>query len=125
MPALIQVLDYGSGNLFSIKDALGRISPDIKVKISSKYRKGEADGLVLPGVGSFSSAQRVLGENKDAILEDVISDGMPLLGVCLGMQLMFEQSEEGQGKGLALFKGKVLKLSPSQISKSPTWAGTR
>ena len=119
MTALVQVLDYGSGNLFSIKDALGRISPDIKVKISSKYRKGRADGLVLPGVGSFSSAQRVLGENKDAILEDVITNGMPLLGVCLGMQLMFERSEEGQGKGLTLFKGKVVKFRPEPNLKVP------
>jgi imidazole glycerol-phosphate synthase subunit HisH len=119
MPALIQVLDYGSGNLFSIRDALGRVSPNIKVKISSKYRKGGVDGLVLPGVGSFSSAQRILGENRDAILEDANVNQMPLLGVCLGMQLMFEKSEEGQGKGLTLFRGKVLKFRPEPNLKVP------
>jgi imidazole glycerol-phosphate synthase subunit HisH len=119
MPALIQVLDYGSGNLFSIKDALSRISPDIKVKISSKYRNGGVDGLVLPGVGSFSSAQKILGENKKAILRDVNSNGMPLLGVCLGMQLMFEKSKEGGGEGLTLFKGQVVKFRPEPNLKIP------
>jgi glutamine amidotransferase len=117
MPALIQVLDYGSGNLFSIKDALSRVSPEIKVRVSSKYRRGGADGLVLPGVGSFSSAQKILGENRDAILEDARE--MPLLGVCLGMQLMFEKSEEGRGRGLDLFDGQVVKFRPEPNLKVP------
>lgn len=119
MTALIEVLDYGSGNLFSIKDALGRVSPHITVKVSSKYRKGTVDGLVLPGVGSFSSAQKILGENKETILDDVRGNGMPILGVCLGMQLMFEKSEEGKGEGLDLFRGNVVKFSPEQCIKIP------
>ncbi len=119
MTAQIQVLDYGSGNLFSIKDALSRISPNIKVRVSSHYRKESADGLVLPGVGSFSSAQKILGENREAILEDVQENGMPLLGICLGMQLMFERSQEGKGTGLELFKGKVVKFNPEHNLKIP------
>ncbi|MDG6907355.1 MAG: imidazole glycerol phosphate synthase subunit HisH [Nitrososphaerota archaeon] len=118
MHALVQVLDYGSGNLFSIGDALGRVSPDIKVNVSSKYQKGKIGGLVLPGVGSFTSAQRILGENRKAILDDIES-GMPILGVCLGMQLMFEKSEEGTGKGLELFRGNVLKFKPEPNLKVP------
>ena len=103
MTTVIQVLDYGSGNLFSIMDALSRVSPKIKVKVSSKYRRSNVDGLVLPGVGSFTSAQRILGANRTAILADVKERKMPILGICLGMQLMFEKSEEGPGRGLELF----------------------
>jgi glutamine amidotransferase len=116
--ALIQILNYGSGNLFSIADALSRAS-NIKVLVSSEYRKGKPDGLVLPGVGSFSSAQRILGENRDAILEDVQENKMPILGICLGMQLMFEESEEGPGSGLRLFRGNVVKFSPEPNLKVP------
>ena len=119
MTAVIQVLDYGSGNLFSIKDALSRVSPKIKVKVSSKYRKSSVDGLVLPGVGSFTSAQRILGESKTAILADVKERKMPILGICLGMQLMFEKSEEGPGRGLELFRGEVIKFSPEADIKVP------
>lgn len=103
----IQILDYGSGNLFSIENAIKNSSGSIEVEISSKFRSNAVDGLVLPGVGSFSSAQKVLSENKNAILEDVMSRKLPLLGICLGMQLLFEESEEGPGEGLKFFKGKV------------------
>lgn len=119
MTAVIQVLDYGSGNLFSIKDALSRVSPKIKVKISSKYRRSSVNGLVLPGVGSFTSAQRILGLNRTAILVDVKEGKMPILGICLGMQLMFEKSEEGPGRGLELFGGEVIKFSAENDIKIP------
>lgn len=105
--AKIQILDYGSGNLFSIENAIKNLSASIEVEVSSKFKSNAVDGLVLPGVGSFSSAQKILSENKDAILENVISRKLPLLGICLGMQLLFEESEEGPGEGLKLFKGKV------------------
>ena len=119
MTTVIQVLDYGSGNLFSIMDALSRVSPKIKVKVSSKYRRSNVDGLVLPGVGSFTSAQRILGANRTAILADVKERKMPILGICLGMQLMFEKSEEGPGRGLELFGGEVIKFSRESDIKVP------
>lgn len=118
MSAVIQILDYGSGNLFSIKDALSRASKKISVKVSSKYREGSVDALVLPGVGSFTSTQDVLGKHRKAILSDV-KRGMPILGVCLGMQLLFERSEEGSGDGLGLFKGNVVKFKPKKDLKVP------
>jgi imidazole glycerol-phosphate synthase subunit HisH len=118
LTALIQILDYGSGNLFSIADALSRV-PNVKTLVSSKYREGRTDGLVLPGVGSFSSAQKILGENKHAILMDVQENKMPILGICLGMQLMFEKSEEGPGSGLELFRGKVVKFPHEPNLKVP------
>lgn len=116
--SLIQILDYGSGNLFSIKDALSRVSKKYRVVVSSKYREGVVDALVLPGVGSFTSAQNVLGKHRESILSDV-KNGMPLLGICLGMQLMFEQSEEGTGEGLSIFKGKVVKFKAKKDLKIP------
>ncbi|MDA4111907.1 MAG: imidazole glycerol phosphate synthase subunit HisH [Thaumarchaeota archaeon] len=119
MCALIQILDYGSGNLFSIKDSLNRVSPQLKVKISTDYEEGRMDGLVLPGVGSFSSAQRLLVKNRPAILRDVSTKKMPILGICLGMQLMFEKSEEGKGIGLKLFKGNVVRFESKQNLKVP------
>ncbi len=118
MPAVVQILDYGSGNLFSIKDALSRVSKKISVKVSSRYKEDSIDALVLPGVGSFTSAQKVLGKHRDSILSDV-KYGMPLLGVCLGMQLLFEQSEEGSGDGLGIFKGNVVKFRPEKDLKVP------
>lgn len=88
------------------------------MKISSTYRTGKCDGVVLPGVGSFASAQTILGVNKKAILEDV-ERGMPLLGICLGMQLLFEKSEEGSGSGLSIFKGDVIRFRPETGLKVP------
>ena len=64
-----------------------------------------ADAIVLPGVGNYSAGSKNLESFKEKILE-LIRDGLPVLGVCLGMQLFFPESEEGEGKGLALLKGK-------------------
>ncbi len=119
MRALIQILDYGSGNLFSIRNSLAKVSGRSTVRISPKYEAGRADGLILPGVGSFTSAQEVLGECRDDILNDVQKEKMPILGICLGMQLMFEKSEEGEGKGLRLFSGEVVRFNKGHGVKVP------
>ena len=73
----------------------------------------------MPGVGSFQSAQKILSSNSEAILEDIQDRKMPVLGVCLGMQLMFEKSEEGDGTGLSLFKGGVIRLPKEPNLKIP------
>lgn len=77
------------------------------------------DGLVLPGVGSFTSAQRILDENREAILEDMANGNTAVLGICLGMQLLFERSTEGKGKGLGVFEGDVIRFVSSRGVKVP------
>ena len=119
MCALIQILDYGSGNLFSIHNSLGKVEARCSVRISSKYEAGKFDGLILPGVGSFTSAQEVLGDCREQILNDVKKEKMPILGICLGMQLMFEKSEEGKGQGLGLFSGDVVRFNNEHGVKVP------
>jgi imidazole glycerol-phosphate synthase subunit HisH len=117
--ALIQILDYGSGNLFSISNSLEKVSARCAVRISPKYDAGEIDGLILPGVGSFASAQKVLGDSRDQILNDVKKEKMPILGICLGMQLMFEKSQEGEGQGLGLFSGDIVRFKSERGLKVP------
>ena len=106
----IAILDYGVGNLYSLSCALKKlkVTPQIVTSV-----KGNFDGVVLPGVGAFDAVTKSLGGNRSRIL-DVAESGTPLLGICLGMQLMFESSEEGKGKGLSIFKGGVKKL-PSKV----------
>jgi glutamine amidotransferase len=119
MSAHVQILDYGSGNLFSVKQSLNRAAPELKVATSSEYKRGKVDGLILPGVGSFSSAQKILRKNRKAILADLSERKIPVLGICLGMQLMFEDSEEGKGSGLGLFPGKIRRFQSVPGVKVP------
>jgi len=105
------ILDYGVGNLFSLKTAFERCGAHVTLhkEISSK---DELDGIILPGVGSFTTASRKLKSSRQGLL-DKLRGGTPILGICLGMQLFFEKSEEGSGKGLTFMKGDVIKLANS------------
>jgi glutamine amidotransferase len=105
------IFDYGAGNLLSLKVALEKVG--LKAKIgSSAGQLRKADAVVLPGVGSFSASLEKLDAVKQELL-DIVERGLPLLGICLGLQLFFQESEEGPGKGLSLFEGKSLKLPGS------------
>lgn len=106
------VIDYGCGNLTSLSEAFRRL--DIRVETTSdSSRVAAAERLVLPGVGNFGHAASVLRESglRDAI-RDAVDSGTPLLGICLGMQLLFEWSEESgrEAPGLALLPGVVRSL---------------
>jgi imidazole glycerol-phosphate synthase subunit HisH len=101
---MIGIVDYGMGNLFSVSKALERLGADYFISGDKEELLG-ADGLLVPGVGSFRDAMERL--QVDTIKEFAAS-GKPLLGICLGMQLLFEDSDEnGLTKGLGLLPGKV------------------
>ena len=110
MPEVV-IFDYGVGNLLSLKCALEKVGVEAKISVFPKHLEN-ADAIALPGVGNFSAAISRLDTVKDALLE-VVEGGTPLIGICLGFQLFFQQSEEGPGAGLALFNGKNIKLKGS------------
>ena len=103
----VAVLDYGIGNLFSIKRSLQKIG--LNVEVTSSIKGCEYDGIVLPGVGNFKAGAKNLGPLREDIIR-LTSNGVPLLGICLGMQLLFEESQESDGEGLALLRGKIIRL---------------
>jgi len=105
----IAVIDYGLGNLRSIKRGLEEVKSEANVT-HKKEDMIDADAIVLPGVGAFQEAIKNLRPISDVIL-DQIQEGKPLLGICLGLQLLFTTSTEGGlHKGLDIFKGKVVQL---------------
>ena len=105
---MIGIVDYGMGNLHSVSKALERLNYDYFIS-EKQDELAKADGLILPGVGSFKDAMAILQkENLDQFLIEWANSGKPLLGICLGMQLLFQESEEnGTTKVLALLQGKV------------------
>jgi glutamine amidotransferase len=107
----VAIFDYGAGNLFNITLALRSQGLDARV-VDTIPESSEFDGLVLPGVGNFRPAMSRLRQYRDRITE-IAARGPPVLGICLGMQLMFESSEEGPADGLGLVKGKVVRLPDS------------
>ena len=111
---MIAIIEYGAGNIKSVYKALKFIGADCKVT-SDKDEILNADGAILPGVGSFGDAMDTMTKRgiKDTIIEYTKS-GKPFLGICLGLQLLFPESEETPGvKGLDIFKGTIAKI-PNQ-----------
>ena len=104
---LVTVFDYGAGNLHSLVKALA--APDVEVRVEPDPAAVDADALVLPGVGAFGAAAERLAPGREA-MRDAMAAGLPTLGICLGMQLLFEESEEGPGAGLGLIPGRVGRL---------------
>ena len=108
----IKIIDYGMGNIKSVKNAFEILDCNVNVINDPSDIKG-ADGIILPGVGAFGNAifnlkeQKIINPLKDAVLDNKI----PLLGICLGMQLLAESSEElGTNDGLALIPGRIKKI---------------
>jgi len=111
MPEAV-IIDYGVGNLLSLKIALQKVGLNVKVGLSSRQIKS-ADAIALPGVGNFSAAAAKLDVVREELM-DAVKSGTPIFGICLGLQLFFQESEEGAGKGLALFEGRTVRL-PSSV----------
>ncbi|MGH7502533.1 MAG: imidazole glycerol phosphate synthase subunit HisH [Longimicrobiales bacterium] len=107
------LFDYGTGNLHSLAKALGQDGHCVRVENDPAGIRG-ADALVLPGVGAFGAAAARLARHREW-LREALRDGLPCLGICLGMQLLFESSAEGEGPGLAVFAGRVRRLSAKRI----------
>jgi len=121
---MIAVIDYGMGNLRSVQKALE--AAGAKTLVTSKPADIKKCGkLVLPGVGAFGDAMKELNRRKLVRpIKDAIADGKPFLGLCLGLQLLFEKSEEAPGvKGLCILKGESKKFSFSQYAIRNTQYG--
>lgn len=102
------IVNYGVGNLFSLESALALIGEPARVSAQPEEIRG-ADRLILPGVGAFSDARKMLAQNGlDSLICTEVKDGKPLLGICLGMQLLFDRSLEFERtEGLGLIPGEV------------------
>ena len=112
---MIGIIDYGMGNLRSVQKACEYVGQ--KAFIISDYREfGKADQLILPGVGAFKNAIATIRQKSyDQAIAEAISRKKPLMGICLGMQLLFDQScENGQYEGLGLLPGRIVKF-PSAL----------
>ncbi len=117
---MIVIIDYGAGNLFSLVSSLKKIGTEAVVS-SDRKLISKADRIILPGVGAFGDAVNKLRESGlfDVIIEEA-SKGKSLLGICLGMQLLFERSfEYGENEGLGLIKGEIRALSEVLHDKLP------
>jgi glutamine amidotransferase len=108
----IAVIDYGAGNLRSIRRALEAAGAEVTVSSGSSDVR-QADAVVFPGVGAAGAAMDRLHQlGLVDVISDVVAEGRPFLGICLGMQLLFEHQEEGDTHGLGLLRGRVHGLSP-------------
>ena len=107
----IAILDYGMGNLRSVEKALERVGAEARITGDSDVAR-DADGVILPGVGAFPAAMgRVHELGLDTLVADRLATGVPVLGICLGLQLLFEHSTElGGADGLGLVPGEVAGL---------------
>ncbi len=117
---MIAILDYGAGNLSSVEKALRYIGCDCRVTADSA-ELAAAEGAVLPGVGAFGDAMENLrARGLEEPIREFAASGRPFLGICLGLQVLFESSEESPGvPGLGLLKGKILRLSGAGGLKVP------
>lgn len=109
----VTILDYGAGNLHSLAKALDDGVSRVRVE-TDPIAALDGDVLVLPGVGAFGHAAQQLRTARDA-LRDAIRDGLPCVGICLGMQLLFDESDEGEGKGLGVIEGRVTRLRARRV----------
>lgn len=109
----IAVFDYGAGNLHSLLKVLSTSERAISVETDLRAAM-KADVVVLPGVGAFGAAANAMG-GAQADLRLALADGLPCLGICLGMQLLFEKSEEAAGSGIGLIPGAVTRLRTTKV----------
>ena len=119
---MISIIDYGMGNLRSVQKAFEFLGFDAEIT-DNPEKIAEADRVVLPGVGAFRDAISTLKEKElDTVIYEIVKEKKPLLGICLGMQMMFDKSyENGEYEGLGLMRGEVVLLPEGQIIPQIGW----
>ena len=117
---MIAIIDYDAGNIKSVEKALLLLGQEIVVTKDRETILG-ADKVILPGVGAFGEAMEHLKNyGLDKVIHEVVERQIPLLGICLGLQLLFERSEEGPGVGgLGVLKGEIVKIPKKEGLKIP------
>lgn len=117
---MIAIIDYDAGNLKSVEKALKKIGEEALIT-RSKNEILSADHIILPGVGSFADAMENLKKYKlDETIHEAVEQKIPFLGICLGLQLLFESSEESEGvEGLKILPGKILRIPDGEGLKIP------
>ena len=117
---MISIIDYDAGNIRSVEKALKYLGKDAVITKDSDVILS-SDHVILPGVGSFGDAMNKLRSYKlDNTIYDVVEKGIPFLGICLGLQLLYESSEESSGvSGLGILKGKILRIPEAEGLKIP------
>ena len=115
----VAIFDYGAGNIFSLKNSLEKAGASVDV-ITNFDKPNQYSGLLLPGVGNFDPAIQSIRELSKTQFRDYVGD-MPVLGICLGMEMFFEKSEEGKEKGLNVIDGEVVILPSSMTVPHMGW----
>lgn len=117
---MIAIIDYDAGNIKSVEKAIQFLGEEAVITRDEDVILG-ADGVILPGVGSFGDAMnRIRSYGLEEVIQEVVKRRIPFLGICLGLQLMFESSEETPGvKGLGLLPGKIVRLPEGEGRKIP------
>lgn len=108
---MVGIIDYGVGNLFSLQSSFKAIGQDVVISADPETLR-KADHILLPGVGAFADAVKKLRDSRmDEMVYEAVRVGKPLMGICLGMQMLFERSfEYGEHQGLGLLKGEVVAM---------------
>ena len=117
---MIGIIDYDAGNLKSVEKALHYLGKEVIVTRDPKQLR-QVDKVILPGVGAFGDAMAKLKEyHLDTLIHEIADSGKPFLGICLGLQLLFEESEESPGvEGLGILKGKIKRIPDEDGLKVP------
>lgn len=112
----VGIIDYGAGNIAGLAHALRDAGAAVSVNSTTSLCIPDPDAVVLPGVGNFAyCAERLARHGEAEAVKEWAASGKPLLGVCVGMQLLFEESEEGPAKGLGILPGRVARLKAPRL----------
>jgi glutamine amidotransferase len=116
----LAIFDYGAGNIFSLKNSLEKAGATVDV-ITNFDKPNIYSGLLLPGVGNFDPAVKSIRQYSKIDFKDFVKDNTPVLGICLGLEMFFEKSEEGHEKGLSVIDGEVIILPSSMKVPHMGW----